>query len=285
MVLKERFLQNPNILSVSGAYTVPGVHNTAKKGISRVGAPPEEMTMFQSLAVDYDYVQTMRLELVAGRNFSVSYPTDANDAVLLNQTAVKHLQLAQPIGEELMLPGKDGMRKVRVIGVIRDFHLYSFKEKIEPILLYINPEHYYLVAVKLRAQDFPTTLTKLEEVWKNVLPDAPFKYTYLEDTYNSLYVAEEKIRRLLVIFAGLAVFVACLGLFGLVSFMTERRSKEIGIRKALGASVNRIVTLLLSDFTKWVLLANLIAWPIAWYAMNRWLENFAFRINIGWPRE
>jgi len=281
-VLKKQFLQNPNVLSISGAYSVPGIQNTEKKGISKVGAPPEEITMIQSLAVDYDYVETMKLDLVQGRNFSVSFATDAKEAVVLNQAAVRQLQLNQPIGEELMLPVKDGMTKVRVIGVIRDFHLYSFKEKIESLLLYINPDYYYLMAVKIRPENVRTTLTALEEIWKQVLWDMPFHYTYLEDTYNSLYLAEEKISRLLAIFAGLAVFVACLGLFGLVSFMTERRSKEVGIRKVLGATVKRVIMLLLSDFTKWILLANFLAWPVGYFIMRRWLQNFAYHIEISW---
>ena len=281
-VLKKQFLQNPNVLSISGAYSVPGIQNTEKKGISKVGAPPEEITMIQSLAVDYDYVETMKLDLVQGRNFSVSFATDAKEAVVLNQAAVRQLQLNQPIGEELMLPAKDGMTKVRVIGVIRDFHLYSFKEKIESLLLYINPDYYYLMAVKIRPENVRTTLTALEEIWKQVLWDMPFHYTYLEDTYNSLYLAEEKISRLLAIFAGLAVFVACLGLFGLVSFMTERRSKEVGIRKVLGATVKRVIMLLLSDFTKWILLANFLAWPVGYFIMRRWLQNFAYHIEISW---
>jgi len=148
-------------------------------------------------------------------------------------------------------------------------------------MLYINPDYFYTVAVRIRPENTQNTLAFLEKTWGQVFPESRFSYTFLEDSYHSLYVSEEKVGQMLTLFSGLAVFVACLGLFGLASYMAEQRYKEIGIRKVLGADVSSIVSLLSKDFTKSVLIANAIAWPAAYFAMNKWLQNYAYRIHLG----
>ena len=167
-----------------------------------------------------------------------------------------------------------------VIGVVKDFHVYSLKQRIEPLMLYINPDYFYNIAVKIQPGDTPNTLAGLENTWKSLFPDTLFEYDFLENSYDRLYISEAKIGQLLTLFSGLGIFVACLGLFGLTSFMTEQRHKEIGIRKVLGADVSKIVFLLSQDFTKSVLFANLVAWPLAYYAVSQWLRGYAYRIDI-----
>jgi putative ABC transport system permease protein len=201
--------------------------------------------------------------------------------MLLNQEALKKLNLSDPLGVKFIVPGSGGMREMTIIGVVRDFHVYSLKKKIEPLMLYINPDYFYNIAMRIRPEDTQNTLASLEKTWKSIFPNTSFDYDFLENSYNRLYISEEKVGQLLTLFSSLAIFVACLGLFGLASYMVEQRYKEIGIRKVLGADVSRIVFLLSKDFTKSVLIANLVAWPVAYYILYKWLQNYAYRIGIG----
>lgn len=279
-VLMNQFKQYPQIVSVSGAYTVPGRISKETKTIQKKTEVGIEQFSIQAIAVDYDYVDSMGMEVVQGRNFSRKMLTDERNAILLNQEAVKMFNLAQPIGEKFMVPGREGLKEMTVIGVVKDFHVYSLKQKIEALMLYINPDYFFSIAVRIRPEDTQKTLAFLGETWKGIFPDSPFNYIFLEDAYHQLYISEEKISQLLTLFSGLAVFVACLGLFGLASYVAEQRHKEIGIRKVLGANISSIVLLLSKDFTKSVLIANAVAWPVAYYAMNKWLQNYAYRIGL-----
>jgi putative ABC transport system permease protein len=200
--------------------------------------------------------------------------------MILNQAAVREFGLDNPLEEKFSVPGKGGMKDMTVVGVVKDFHVYSFKQKIEPLMLYINPDYFYTVAVRIRPENTKNTLAFLEKTWKDIFPVSRFSYTFLEDSYHSLYVSEEKVSQMLILFSGLAVFVACLGLFGLASYMAEQRHKEIGIRKVLGAEVSSLVSLLSKDFTKSVLFANAIAWPVAYFVMKKWLQNYAYRTHL-----
>jgi putative ABC transport system permease protein len=280
-VLMNQFKQYPQIVSVSGAYTVPGRFSKETKTIQRETETGIERFSIQAIAVDYDYVDSMGMEVVQGRNFSRKMLTDEKSAILLNQEAVKMFNLAQPIGEKFMVPGREGPKEMTVIGVVKDFHVYSLKQKIEALMLYINPDYFFSIAVRIHPENAQKTVAFLEKTWKDIFPDSPFDYIFLEDAYHRLYISEEKISQLLTLFSGLAVFVACLGLFGLASYMAEQRHKEIGIRKVLGADISGILLLLSKDFTKSVLMANVIAWPVAYYAMNKWLQNYAYRISLG----
>ena len=280
-VMVNQFQQNPQIVSVAGAYTVPGRFSKETKTILRKTGSSTQKLSIQAIAVDFDYVNSLGMVVVEGRNFSRDFALDERFAMLLNEEAVKQFNLSDPVGEKFQVPGSGGMREMTVIGVIRDFHVYSLKQKIEPLMLYINPDNFYTIAVRIRPENTKRTVAYLEETWKSILPDSQFNATFLEDAYDRLYISEEKISKLLALFSGLAIFVACLGLFGLASFMTEQRTKEIGIRKILGAEVPQIVFFLSKDLTKNVLVANLIAWPVAYYALHKWLQNYAYRINIG----
>jgi putative ABC transport system permease protein len=280
-VILNQFKQHPQVLSVAGAYTVPGRFSKETKTIQRKAETGIQRFSIQAISVDFDYVDSMGMEIVRGRNFSREIFTDEERGMLLNQEAVRQMNLAEPLGENFIVPGRGGQKEMTVIGVVKDFHVYTLKKKIEPLMLYIHPDYFYTVAVRIRPEDTQGTLAFLEKAWKDIFPDSSFNYTFLEDAYYRLYTSEEKISQLLSLFSGLAVFVACLGLFGLASYMAEQRHKEIGIRKVLGADVSSIVGLLSKDFTKSVLIANVFAWPVAYYTMNKWLQNYAYRINLG----
>jgi len=279
-VMRNQFQQSSHVLSVSGAYTIPGRISKETKTIQRKTGTEIQNYSIQAIAVDFDYIDSMGMEILQGRNFSRKISSDESHGMILNQAAVREFGLENSLEEKFAVPGGGGMKEMSVIGVVRDFHVYSFKHKIEPLMLYINPDYYYTVAVRIRPENTQNTLAFLEKTWKDIFPESRLHYTFLEDSYHSLYVSEEKVSQMLILFSGLAVFVACLGLFGMASYMAEQRHKEIGIRKVLGADVSSLVSLLSRDFTKSVLLANVIAWPVAYFIMNKWLQNYAYRIHL-----
>ena len=204
-------------------------------------------------------------------------------AFLLNESGVKALGFKTP-QQAIGVTIDYGDRRAKVVGVLPDFHFESMHQKIKP-LLYMIPasSEFRHLSVKLAGSDLKTGLAHLEKTWKQFLPEYPFEYAFLDQSFGRLYEAEQRQGLLFTFFASMAIVIACLGLFGLTAFATEQRTKEIGIRKVLGASVTSIVALLSRDFLKLVLLANLLAWPIAWYGMHHWLQNFAYRITIsGW---
>jgi putative ABC transport system permease protein len=165
--------------------------------------------------------------------------------------------------------------------VIEDHHISSLHEEIEPLVMIHFPQFFYAMAVKINSENIPQTLSSIEKTWNKFIPEFPFTYSFLDEYIDRLYRGDEQTARIVRTFSIIAIFIACLGLFGLAAFAAERRTKEIGIRKVLGATSSKITLLLSTEFTKWVLVANIIAWPIAYYAMNRWLQGFAYRISIG----
>ncbi len=279
-VLLNQFRQHPQVLDVAGAYTVPGRFSKETKYIQNRSGSSEESLSIQAISVDFDYVMAMGMEIVDGRNFSRDFLTDEETGMLVNQEAVQKMGLDDPVGTKFLVPGSEGLKEKTIIGVVKDFNVYSLKQKIEPLMLYINPNYFYNIAVRIQPEDTQNTLAALESTWNSVLPDTLFEFDFLENSYERMYLSEEKIGQLLTLFSGLGIFVACLGLFGLTSYMTEQRHKEIGIRKVLGADISRIVLLLSQDFTKNVLYANLFAWPLAYYAASQWLKSYAYRMSI-----
>ena len=271
--------QNPNIIEATCAYTVPGINSRMNMSVRKKESSPENSISLQALPADFGFTSSMGLKIIEGRDFSDSYSLEEQENVVLNQTAVKVLDLQNPIGEKLKLPGN---KDVTVIGVTKDFHVQSFHNKINPMLIYINREMFVLIALKVNPQNIEESLAFIENTWKEVLPDVEFNSRYMEDAYNNLYQSEEKTGRLLTIFTVLALLISCLGLFGLASFLSNKRVKEIGIRKVLGASVSGIIFLMNKELMKRVIFANIIAWPIAWYAMNKWLQYFAYQIKMSW---
>jgi putative ABC transport system permease protein len=277
---------------ISRVEQLPGV----KAGSVMSGEPSgfHELNMFSlaekadekfpliTVSTDFNYLPTFEISLIAGRNFSNSFPTDSTSAIILNETAVKQLGWAplDAIGKEFS-DNNNPSQKRKVIGVVKDYHFSSLKEAIAPLALIIRSDH-RVAAIRLAAGNPEPTLAAIQQIYSEVAPQYPFEYTFLDDSFALLYKTEKKQAQLITVFSGLAIFIACLGLLGLASYTTEQRRKEIGIRKILGASVSGIVSLLSVDFLKLVVLANILAWPLAWYAMHRWLQNFTYRVDMGW---
>ena len=200
--------------------------------------------------------------------------------ILLNETAVKKLGLIDPVGQSVYSVAYD--RDLPILGVFQDYHHQSLHEEIAPqVLVNYWPWLDYL-SIKIKNENLPETLAHLEKTWQQFLPDRPFEFYFVDEQLNQLYQEDQKVGQLVGLFAGLAIVVACLGLFGLAAFTAEQRTKEIGVRKVLGASVRSIVLLLSKEFAYLVLIANLIAWPVAYFAVGDWLQNFAYRVDIAW---
>lgn len=232
--------------------------------------------------IDHNYLPAMGIKLVAGRNFLPTFSTDST-GVLINETAARTFGFGNnAIGRMLSSPNNQGeKRSYRVIGVVQDFHFRSLHEQIAPLAMVLG-DNAGSVIVKAKTQDMAGLLASVKKQWTSFKSEEPFRYSFLDESYQATYEAELKTGQILGLFAGLTIFVACLGLFGLATFTAEQRTKEIGVRKVLGASVGSIVTLLSKDFLKLVLIAIVIASPIAWYAMNQWLQDFAYKIDIKW---
>jgi putative ABC transport system permease protein len=231
------------------------------------------------LRVDFDYILTFEMEMAAGRNFSREIGTDPRQAFILNETAVRKIGWETP--EEAI--GKDfryGMRRGQIIGVVKDFHFESLHQEIAPIVMFLSSISLNQIAVRIGSQNIPQTMSFLKDIWAVERPNYPFSYYFIEKNFDQLYRSEEKLSRIFSYFAFLSIFIGCLGLFGLASFTAIRRTKEIAVRKVLGASTSGLIVLLSKEFTKWILLANIIAWPIGYIIMYRWLQNFAYRSGI-----
>ncbi|HLX65833.1 MAG TPA: FtsX-like permease family protein, partial [Puia sp.] len=234
-----------------------------------------------NLFVDEHYVPTLGMKIVQGRNFSIDYPTDST-GILLNESAVQLLGWKDPINHLFYRPG-DSMKSIayHVVGVIKDFNFSSMYDKVGPLVINMGDNRGTL-AVRLRGGNIFATQAQIESKWKSMANGVPFTYTFMDDDFNRLYQSEKQTGQLFISFAVFAIFIACLGLLGLVTYAAEQRMKEIGIRKVLGASVSGIVGLLSKDFALLVGIAALIAFPLAWWAMYKWLQTFAYRTDIGW---
>ncbi len=244
-------------------------------GLTRNGYLPEGLSdpiMINVLDVDDDYLRTMDIDLLAGKNFSPESQADDND-YLINQAMARRMGWDDPVGKVISRNGEH-----HVIGMVEDFHFAPLQFRIEPLIISQTPYMGFdYLSIRLNTADYGRAITDIGGIWKKVAPGSPFVYHFLNQLLKNSYGQVQQFGRLFMAFAVLAVFVACLGLFGLASFLTEQRRKEIGIRKTFGANVGRIVWMLGTDFTKMVLLGNLLAWPLAWLVMHRWLENFAYK--------
>jgi len=281
-VLKDELLKNSNITDVAFSCRVPG--EIMWNWTTRIG---EQTATVNVNAVDPDFFQTYRIGMVEGRNFSWEMQSDKSNRIVANEAAVKLFGLDSPVGQRVDgLPNEPGVGQI--IGVVKDFHFNSLHSKINPVFFYWLDWPHNKVSVRISLSKPNASLPGIEraigyikEKWKELCPDYPFAYSFLDESFDKQYKREERLSEIFISFAALAIFIACLGLFGITSFMTERRTKEIGVRKVLGATVPEIVFLLSREFTKWVLIANVIAWPVAYLVLNKWLQNFAYRTPIG----
>ena len=274
----------PNVLNTSRSVSVPG-----RKLPSNLFRPSSDSAypdglMMNHLQVDHGFISTYGLELIEGRDFSKDISSDKYGTFILNESAMRKLGWTSLANQKLELIFPEGNKlKVEaqgdVVGVVKDFHYKSLHHEIEPLIIMTGNWFAYF-AIRIRSDDVVGTLSFLKTQWKEIAPNKPFDYFFLDDDYDKLYRTEEQIGTLFALFSILAIFVASLGLFGLASFTAQRRIKEIGIRKVLGASVSNLVLMLSKEFALLVGIANLIAWPIAYYAMNRWLQDFAYRIDL-----
>jgi putative ABC transport system permease protein len=277
-LVKNELLKNPQILSVAGASNI----------VSRVyssspfwweGAQEGDSMRVEKLFVDDDFIDTFGIRIVHGRNFSEEIKTDQENSFIINETAAKAFGWESPLGKKLAWARKRE-EKGTVIGVVEDFHFRSLHQKIEPLILVLGGEFFDNMYIKVHHKSVPAALSFIQKTCRHFFPERPLEYFFLDDDIDKMYKSETMMGRLFWYVSSLAIFIACLGLFGLISYSTEQRTKEIGIRKVLGSSVFGVVTLLSKDFVRLLVVANLIAWPLAYYVMHKWLQNFAYRIDV-----
>ena len=275
--IRDRFLKNPDVLHVTASLALPTNIQNSPGTPEWEGKGPDEKMEIKADFVDFDYIETFNIPLVEGRSFSRDYATDPETAFIVNEEAVRRMRLQKPVvGKSFGFWSTKG----QIIGVMKDAHFQTLHHKVEPLVFKIFPDWFFRMYVKIRSGDIAATLRSLEKTWDQMDLGYPFDFRFLDEDFQNLYNAEARLGSIFRSFAALAVFIACLGLFGLASYLAEQRAREIGIRKVLGASVSGIALRMSGDFTKWVLVANLIAWPVSWIIMSRWLNGFAYRLSL-----
>lgn len=248
-----------------------------------------ETVMVPTMVVSYDFFETLQTEFVAGRPFDRAFQTDANAAYIVNESAAKFLGLESPVGMAMTGRIFDGAtwgeKEAKIIGMVRDFHLASLHTQIQPVVFSLTTPQttpLHVMAIKMNSAQLTGTLAFIEESWQKLAPERPFVFNFMNEQIDKLYHAEQRFLHVFLAFTVLAILVTCLGVLGLSAYMVAQRRREIGIRKVLGASVPNILMVLSGGFARLMLLANLLAWPLAWYAMSLWLQNFAYRVEVGW---
>ncbi|MFC2164070.1 ABC transporter permease [Acidobacteriota bacterium] len=289
---KNELLKIPGIISTCGTSMVPGEMYLFNTGTYPEGASEEQMFRMDNFYVDHDFLRTFEIEVVTGRGFTKEMPTDVTDALMINETAAKRLGWDDPIGKEIKVllhpfDESTGYVPLRVIGVFRDIHQRSLYSVINPTFVqYIKTEgpienRARRLSIRLETNDLSGTLATIEQKWKDIYPNYPYHSFFLDEFFDRLHGAEEKLGQIFRAFSVMAIIIGCLGLLGLASFTAEQRTKEIGIRKVLGSTVGSIVILLCRKYVYLVVVANAIAWPIAFFAMKKWLQSFPYAVNIG----
>lgn len=292
MAFKNEILNNSMMISgtISGYLPVAGTWRNDNPWWAEGKDPhqQENMVSLQNWAVDHDYLKTMGMTIKEGRDFSPDFPSDSM-AVILNETAVRNFGFdGDPIGKRIAAYpavselNTDKLETLTVIGVMENFHFESLKENIGPLMIYLSRQPGGIISFRFQSQDTRAVIDLLESKWKEMAPGQPFAYSFLDDNFGKMYAAETRLGKVFAIFAGVAIVIACLGLFALTAFTAEQRTKEIGIRKVLGASVGSIVVLLSREFTKLVLISFALASPLAWWFVDKWLEDYQYKIEIGW---
>ncbi len=282
---KNEVLRQPNVVSatISGYLPVPSSRSENLLFPEGVVDPKKSISM-QTWNVDADYIKTLGMDILKGRDFSKDLKQDSS-AVIINEAAARIMGLTEPLGktigelQDVNDPGS--MRKYTIIGVVKDFNYESLRDNIEALCMKLQPSTSN-ISLRIKTTDVAGVVKSIEQLWKKMAPGEAFSFSFLDEDFNSMYRSEQRMGNLFIAFAALAIFIACLGLFGLAAYAAEQRTKEIGIRKVLGANVSNIVNMLSIDFLKLVFLASIIAFPVGWWAMNKWLQDFAYRIEISW---
>jgi putative ABC transport system permease protein len=270
----------PYIAGIAVTNTYPGSKSYSLNYVRSNHQSEETKIQVSQIGADYDYASLLGLNLIKGRLFSRDISEDTSSNVIINETAVKELGLKESIGEEIIYPPKDKSEIYRVIGVVKDFHLRSKHEKIKPTLIFCTTQSFSKILVRYNSDNISEVNAKIYDVWKNIEPDISIEISDMDSEVNRMYKMEEKLGEFLGVFGILAVIISSLGLLGLTMFLTMKRTKEVGIRKVLGSTTTEIVILLSKQFLKWVLFASIFSWPIAYYIFNKWLQDFAYKINL-----
>jgi len=278
---KAEILRHPGVLNATRSFEHPAnVHSSVWDG-DWEGKNPDERISMGFMFVDYDFFETFRMTMAAGRTFSREFASDPKDAYIINESAAKAMKLSDPVGRRISIFSKKGV----VVGVVRDFHFKPLNFAVEPLVIGMGPSwgngrNQRNVFISLAPGDVGAAIRHIETVWKKTFGGVAFNYGFFNDRYKSFYAAETRLGTVISVFSALAVLVSCLGLFGLASFMAEQRTREIGIRKVLGASTSAISLRLSKEFTAGVAAANLIAWPLAYFALRQWLQGYAARAPL-----
>jgi putative ABC transport system permease protein len=284
--LKNEISKTPLVQNVGASFYYPGIMNPSDMGLRREGTTPNEAKLVRTNSVDETFLQTLGIQPVAGRLFSSQFPADTNGRLIINLATVKELGFASPneaIGKKLFFDWRGQSFEFHVVGVVKDFHFQDLHVPIAPYGFFLNNQPFYsYLVVHAKAGNVSTLLSSIGKTWRSLNANEPFEYSFLDEDFQKNYATEDRRAAMVRFFTTIAILISCLGLFGLAAFSAEQRTKEIGIRKVLGASVGSLVGLLSKDFIKLVVIALFIAAPIGWYFMNKWLEDFAYRINIGW---
>ena len=280
--IKSEIRSHSNVIDVCAASDLPGKYPDYSAFVPE-GYTLEQTQLMHRINGDPDLIATLGMKIIAGRNFAIEFSTDSDDAIIINETAAKKYGWVNPIGKKIGFFTGDDMTEVRyrnVVGVVQDFHVRSLHDKILPLLLTNESDYLAEIAVRTKTSKIPDVLSFLKKKWAKFDPNRPFDYYFLDSHFNQQYQSEENLQKIIGYFTFFALFVACLGLYGMASYMAEQRFKEIGIRKTLGASIPNIIVLISKDVVKLIIIANIIALPIAYYVFHRWLENFAYRTRI-----
>ena len=275
-MLKSELRQNPHIINVTATSFPLAYYSVGTSAADWEGKEKGERVSMGLAMVDFDTFDTFKLQMAAGRPFQQEFATDATEAFIVNETAVLAMGMQDPVGKKFSWNRTKG----RIIGVVKDFHNRSLHQEIQPFVFLVSPPWYRYLSIKINPAANAEALDFLKDKWKELRPGQDFSNFFLDSYIDGFYRSEQRMEKVLQYFTFIAIFISCLGLFGLTTFSSGQRTKEIGIRKVLGASVSRIIVMLSQDFTKRVLLANVIAWPVAYYFMHLWLQSFAYQTRI-----
>ncbi len=273
--LKDELDKDGRVLGVTGSSHLPSAIGSNSGGADWEGKDPEQQVLIGFSAVDFDFVETLKIEMKEGRAFSRQYQSDTSSSFLVNEEVAALMGKETVVGERFNFLGVEG----QIVGVMKNFHFQSVREKIDPLAIIVGDRLQYML-IRLAPGDVASSLQAVERIWQRVIPEYPLDYRFMDEQFDRMYRVESKIGTLLKYFTFLAVLIACLGLFGLASFTAEQRTKEIGVRKVLGASAAQVTLLLCREFFWLVLAANAIAWPLAYFAMQGWLQNYAYRSGL-----
>jgi putative ABC transport system permease protein len=280
-IIKSELLKNPRIEAITAANSSFVTREKGTYTASWEGKDPNNKVYMEIHPVDFDYAKTLNMHITAGRFFSEEFPADQKESVVLNEAAIKAMGIESPLGKKFFFHVANEKRDAKIIGVVKDFNYLSLHKKVEPLIFVIAPWWYNEVYIRINSQNIAETLGFIKSKLIQLVPEYVFGYTFLSEDINRLYTTEERAKNLVTFGSILTIFIACLGLFGLASFTVQQRTKEIGIRKVLGASLSRITTLLSKELLSWILLANILAWPVSFFLVRKWLQNFAYQVETG----